>query len=615
MCGIAGIIRFDGSQVQRRDMQNILNQIEHRGRDDFGLVGDDIQLSRKANIALGHKRLSIIDLSHDSVQPMSYSDGRLWISFNGEIYNYLELRQELMAEGYRFRTRSDTEVILASYEKWGEDCVTKLNGMFAFALWDEELGQLFCARDHLGIKPFYYFKSEKCIAFASESKALSQFHQNNINLDGLAAYLLGLYVPGSWSIFDGVAKLLPGHFMIVKPSGDFKLKRYWRINSVSDGEDNEVTRASLEGHLKTAVMRQLRSDVPVGAFLSGGVDSGMIVALASNQGIQLNTYSIGFEGQVESELPAASMIATTFNTVHRATNITARESIGILNTSLKHLSEPIADPAIVPSYLLSKMAAADGVKVVLSGTGGDEVFAGYERYVGSNLRRRVFSASPEWIREKVGSILPRSSKISARLRNTCLDMLFTTGGDFDLCAGMLGQGKKLEDFLDRLSQSFPSSVSQNCLPLLYKQLGFDLSVYLPDEILLLLDQMTMAHTIEGRVPFLDLELVESAFHFPSESHSKRGRTKILLREIASKYLGEEYVWKKKQGFAGPVPWWVRGNLQLFREVAISALEIPGMEPIAPIVFELCRHPTISAQQAHSLFILYCLKQWFDGLER
>jgi asparagine synthase (glutamine-hydrolysing) len=546
---------------------------------------------------------------------MSYSDGRLWISFNGEISNYLELRQELIAEGYRFRTKSDTEVILASYEKWGEDCVTRLNGMFAFALWDEKLGQLFCARDHLGIKPFYYFKSNKCFAFASESRALSQFHQNNIDPDGLAAYLLGLYVPGGWSIFDGVAKLLPGHFMIVKPSGDFMLKRYWRINSVSDREDNEVTRASLEGHLKTAVIRQLRSDVPVGAFLSGGVDSGMIVALASKQGAQLNTYSIGFEGQAESELPAASMIAETFNTIHHATNVTVKESISILNASLRHLSEPIADPAIVPSYLLSEMAAADGVKVVLSGTGGDEVFAGYERYVGSNLPRRVFSATPEWIREKVGSILPRSSKMSARLRNTYLDMLFTTGGDFDLCAGLLGQGKQLGGFLDRLSESFPSSVSQNSLPLLYKQLGFDLSVYLPDEILLLLDQMTMAHTVEGRVPFLDLELVESAFRFPSESHSKRGRTKILLREIASKYLGEEYVWRKKQGFAGPVPWWVRGNLQSFREVAISALEIPGMEPLTPIVFELCGHSTISAQQAHSLFILYCLRQWFDSLER
>lgn len=616
MCGIAGIIRFDGMPAAPQDLQGMLDRLVHRGRDHCGMVvGSADRLSQKANIALGHRRLSIIDLSEDAVQPMSYDEGRLWISFNGEIYNYRELRLELLADGYRFQTASDTEVILASYMKWGDQCVRHLNGMFAFALWDEDRGRLFCARDHLGIKPFYYFRAVDFFAFASESKALRQFHGNHLEPDALAAYLLGLYVPADWSIFRGVAKLLPGHIMTVETSGRLVTSRYWQIRHVADREDIPATRKALEEDLKRAVSRQLRSDVPVGALLSGGVDSGMIVALASSQGAQLNTYSIGFEGQAASELPAAAEIAAAFQTVHHEAQITAADSIALLDTSLGHLSEPIADPAIVPSYVLSEMAAADGVKVLLSGTGGDEIFGGYDRYVGVNLSRRLFTSTPEWLRVSAGSLLPPASKLGARLRNASLDMLFTTGGSFDLCAALLGDDKQMEGFLGRLSGAIPAPFATERLPLLYKQMSFDMSAYLPDEILLLLDQMTMAHTIEGRVPLLDVDVVEAAFRFPPRSHASRHKTKILFRDIAAGYLGESHVWRKKQGFAGPVTCWVTENLQLFREVAISTLDIPGMDVVAPEVFRLCAGSAApNRRQAHALFILYCLRRWHDSLD-
>ena len=615
MCGIAGIIRFDGSCIEQDVLQRMLDSLAHRGKDYCGVaVGADSKLSRTANIALGHRRLSIIDLSDEAAQPMSYAGGRLWICFNGEIYNYRELREDLKAKGYSFRTDSDTEVILAAYQEWGDECVGRLNGMFAFALWDEERGRLFCARDQIGIKPFYYFIGPGYLAFASESKALRQFHGNQLNSNALAAYLLGMYVPAAWSIFAGVSKLLPAHVLVVKPSGTVDVRRYWQIRNVAVEVESPPTKESLENTLKQAVDRQLRSDVPVGALLSGGVDSGMIVALATVQGAPLSTYSIGFEGQAESELPAAANVAKTYGTRHHEEKISASESMGYLDACLSHLTEPIADPAIVPSYVLAKMAAADGVKVLLSGTGGDEVFGGYDRYVGANLRRRLFTSTPEWMREGVGAMLPSSSKLGARLRNTCFDMLFTTGGSFDLCAAVQGDKKRLDGFLDELSESLPAAVKPTRIPLLYKQMGFDLSVYLPDEILLLFDQMTMAHTIEGRVPLLDVEVVEAAFRFPPKSHVENHQTKKLFREIAANYLGESHVWRKKQGFAGPVPWWVNENLHSFRRIAMSTLDIPYMAPAEQQIRKLCQKPEPNGQEAHALFILYCLQRWYGQLQ-
>lgn len=621
MCGIAGIIRFDNKPIDIDEMNAMLSKLAHRGKDHCQVVvgsstsSSNSNLSRRANVALGHRRLSIIDLSEAASQPMEHDDGALWLIFNGEIYNYVELREELIAFRHSFKTQSDTEVILVAYKQWGDECVEHLNGMFAFALWDEGRQRLICARDHLGVKPFYFYRTPEFIAFSSESKSLQKFHGNKLNADGLASYLLSSYVPAELSIFMGVVKLLPAHVMIVEPSGKVEQRRYWRIKKAVELEDIPSTRKKLEGLLKQAIRRQIRSDVPVGTLLSGGVDSGMVVALASQQMDYLHTYSVGFEGHTVNELPAALAVANNFHTNHRQREIVDKEAISYLDIALKNLSEPIADPAIIPSYVLSEMAACDGVKVLLSGTGGDEIFGGYDRYVGgATFQRRLFSCIPENIRKLAGCALPASSKLGARLRNPSLDMMFTTAGNFELCSSLLGGQGEMGSFLARLANSIPSSLEDRG-HLLYKQMGFDMSVYLPDEILFLFDQMTMANTVEGRVPLLDLDLVEMAIQFPPTSHVNSGKTKVLFRDIAESYLGQEHVWRKKHGFSGPVPLWVNRNLKLFLDTAKSVTDIPGLE-----YFDISNYVRqdekmeMDSKESFAIFTLYCLCRWYEQLE-
>lgn len=618
MCGIAGIIRFDDKPIAIDEMNTMLSKLAHRGKDHCQVVMGSSQplpnskLSRRANVALGHRRLSVIDLSEAASQPMEYDDGALWLIFNGEIYNYVELREELIVLGYSFRTQSDTEVILVSYKHWGDECVEHLNGMFAFALWDERCQRLICARDHLGIKPFYFYRTPEFLAFASESKSLQKFHDNKLNPDGLASYLLSSYIPSELSIFMGVAKLLPAHMMIIEPSGNVEQNRYWRIKNAAEIEDTPSARKQLEGLLERAVKRQIRSDVPVGALLSGGVDSGMVVALASKQVDHLHTYSVGFEGHTVNELPAALIVAENYHTNHHQREIADKEAISYLDIALRNLSEPIADPAIIPSYVLSEMAACDGVKVLLSGTGGDEIFGGYDRYVGgATFQRRLFSGIPENIRKLAGSALPASSKLGVRLRNPSLDMMFTTAGSFELCSALLERQGEMGNFLMRLAHSIPSSLEDRG-HLLYRQMGFDMSVYLPDEILFLFDQMTMANTVEGRVPLLDLDLVEMAIQFPPASHVNSGKTKVLFRDIAESYLGHEHVWRKKHGFSGPVPLWVNRNLKLFLDTARSVTDIPGLE-----YFDITKYlhqnanKEMNSKESFAIFTLYCLRRWYD----
>jgi asparagine synthase (glutamine-hydrolysing) len=619
MCGIAGMIRFDKLPVDIEEISSVLCRLAHRGKDHHQIVrGSALSLpnsvlSRTAEVALGHRRLSIIDLSESASQPMAYHNGKFWLVFNGEIYNYVELRDELEQFGNRFTTQSDTEVILAAYVQWGDECVAHLNGMFAFALWDDSRQRLLCARDHLGVKPFYYFQTDKFIVFASESKALSNFHANRLNQNGLASYLLSSYVPATCSIFEGVSKLLPGHLLIIESSGQIQQRRYWQIKDVANIDDTPEARRELLRLLEIAVKRQIRSDVPVGALLSGGVDSGMIVALASKHVSNLHTYSIGFVGQTVNELPAAAAVAHRYHTDHHQCELSDKEAISYLDIAIKNLSEPIADPSIIPSYVLSEMAASDGVKVLLSGTGGDEIFGGYERYAGGGtLLRRVLGRIPVSVRSWAGYALPRSSKLGARLSNPLMDMMFTTGGSFNLCSALLGKKDRLSVFLKELANSFPVSLPAGG-SLLYKQMGFDMSVYLPDEILYLFDQMTMANTVEGRVPLLDVELVEMAVKFPALSHVQLGETKVLFREMAEPYLGWEHVWRKKNGFSGPVPVWINRNLQQFIDVAKTVTSIPGLETfnIDQIIIS-GRQTVVSTKDSFEIFSLYCLRKWYDA---
>jgi asparagine synthase (glutamine-hydrolysing) len=619
MCGIAGILRFDGLPVAPSAIDGMLKRLAHRGRDhsaiETGSAGPGGgRLSERAGIALGHRRLSIIDLSDAASQPMTAGDGSLWIVFNGEIYNYIELRQELAGRGCCFRTNSDTEVILAAYAQWGVACVDRLNGMFAFALWDDARQRLFCARDHLGIKPFFFVRDDNSFAFASESTALSGFHGNQISRFGVAAYFASSYCPGQASIFDRVSKLLPGHWMTIEASGATEIRRYWQLHEIAREAESPEAVAKLEALMVAAVTRQLRSDVPVGALLSGGVDSGMVVAIAARAIDKLYTYSAGFEGHPVNELPAAALVASKYGTHHRQRKVGDREAISYLDKAIRGLSEPIADPAIIPSFILSEMAAEDGVKVLLSGTGGDEVFGGYERYVGgTTLRRRMLSHMPESMRRFIGQMFPATSKLGARLRNARLDMIFNTAGSFDLCLGLMQDAAETAAFMAQLGSGIPMAIDHP-KSLLYKQMDLDLSAYLPDEIMFLFDQMTMANTVEGRVPLVDVDLVEMSLRFPPESHVRNGRTKCLFRRIAEPYLGHEHVWRKKHGFSGPVPYWVNRNRPHFQNVAGAVVDIPGMEHFQlPAYLKSRKSVELGSKETFELFSLYCLVRWHQGL--
>jgi asparagine synthase (glutamine-hydrolysing) len=615
MCGIAGILSFEGRTIAESEIEALTGALAHRGRDCAArALGGPTRgaLSSYPGVALGHRRLSIIDLSPQSAQPMRSQAGGTWIVYNGELYNYLELRAQLVAEGHAFRTESDSEVVLVAYEAWGEACLARFNGMFAFAIWREDTQSLFCARDPIGIKPFYYTVDGRTFRFASESQALTRDREASLAPGAVAAYLLSMYVPRQLSIIAGVKKLLPGHFMQVSRDGEVRVRAYWTPPAAGRRFlSPEDAAAELLESLDRAVLAQLRSDVPVGALLSGGFDSGMIVASASRGGGQLHTYSVGFDDTAQvDELPIARSVAARYGTIHHERVIHGDEVIDMLDRALGSMSEPAADSAMVPTYCLSEMAASDGVKVLLSGTGGDEVFAGYTRYVGSSWRRRVLFQFPWFLREWLGRSLFRRSAFGARLRHPSLDMVMYTGGSVPMARQLFPDGRSFGAFLEELAlEVFPRQEPDTRG--LYEHMRFDLQVYLPDLLLMLLDQLTMAHTVEGRVPLLDVELLGAAYSLAPELHANplEASTRRLMRRMAADRVDPRTQTGPKQGFSGPVATWIARNRERFRERVMEVREIDATAGL-----RLDRLWDSNAERtnpfwATEVFSLYCLATW------
>lgn len=619
MCGITGILRFDGIPVDYDDLDAMLGDMDHRGRDSWGIVTGSKykekshQMSNYAEVGMGHRRLSIIDLSNAAIQPMSYNQEKLWISYNGEIYNYRELRHKLNSLGYLFQTHSDTEVILAAYQHWGEDCVQHFNGMYAFAIWDDDRGSLFCARDPVGIKPFYYAMNDKWFSFCSESTALTRMSGKRLNRDAVGAFLLCMYVPGPWSIYEGIRKLKPGHSLTVKADGNVSEKQFWAIRETDVLTEDRTEQEKIEILLGEAVSRQLRSDVRVGALLSGGVDSSLVVALAAKEMSGLHTFSVGYEGHDVDELPYARKVAERFGTNHHELFLSQEQSLQNLERALACCSEPIADSAVVPTLMLSQMAEAEGVKVLLSGTGGDEIFGGYNRYVSRGWRRKLLSVLPEKIRCAFGKAIgPIETTLGARLCNIGLDLVMSTGGSLAASCAIWEDSRSFSSFLSRLVENGLPAENIH-MSTLRKHMLFDFSVYLPDELLFLLDQMTMACTLEGRVPLLDIEVAREAFRLNGRVHVKNGNTKILLRKILSRHLGNDFVNRHKQGFGGPVERWVNR----YKSEMVSCIEplkdICGLDQsfIDQLIQSSC-NDDLSARECQAIFHVWCLAKWCDS---
>ncbi len=549
MCGICGFNWED-----RELIKECARIISHRGPDGEGYYTD-------RNVSLGHRRLSIIDLSKKGKQPMSNEDGTVWITFNGEIYNYKEIGEGLEKSGHTFASNTDTEAIIHSYEQYGPDCVKKFRGMFAFCIWDSRKRILFLARDPIGKKPVYYFWDGKMFIFASEIKAiLAAGIKREVNVQGLLAYLAFNYVPGEQTFFKGIYKVLPGHFLILR-DGKISKKQYWEIKEDIVNKDEKYFSQELERVLEESTrIRMLASDVPIGAFLSGGLDSSSIVALAKKHvGYQMHTFSIGFE--TFSELDYAKAVAERLDTNHREIELKEKDVIKALPKIAWHYDEPIGDSAVIPNYFLSREAKKN-VKVVLAGEGGDELFGGYPHYKAA--LKAYNSRIPELAKSSIAGALRAlpESPINGRKRRflrlysqTDLDSIHFSSTRFlsDSEISKITNLKALN--LNRMTVG-PAAFTNPLNRMLY----LDCKNMLPEKYLMKGDKATMANSVEERLPLLDKNLIEFAFRMNPNLKIHEGKEKYILREVMKKKLPNITIQRTKQGFGTPIEHWLRGEM-------------------------------------------------------
>lgn len=583
MCGIAGWI---GPAVAPEVIQGMTDAIRHRGPDGEGrvlipLAGDDFA-------SLGHRRLSIIDLATGD-QPMQSHDGRFTIVFNGEIYNYVELQDELRARGATFRTHSDTEVILEAWRFWGEDCLPRFRGMFAFALHDAAEGRVILARDPFGKKPVYLapYRSggREGLVFGSEIRALLAHPgvRAELDVDSLYDYLCWRYVPGPATFFRGIRKLVPGG-MISWKDGAWTERRYWRPPEETDERHVPVPEDPVEGFLQVfdeAVRLRLRADVPLGAFLSSGLDSSSIVATLAHLGApEIRTFSVGFAGDPASELPAAAETARLLGTIHTPIELQTDVMLGLLPMLSRHRGAPMSETADMPIYMMS-VEAARHVKVILSGEGSDEMFAGYpkhlaERYLGGLAPSGLMALAGQALLATAG-VLPgarRRLTIAGRAmreRDFEARMVRWFGAITPEERSSLWRGPQSH----RQAGPIPFHAAAGASPL-RRVLHFDQTSWLPDNLLERMDAMTMAASIEGRAPFMDVKLAEYASSLPDSWRIKGRTTKRIVREALTPRLPEAVIKRKKNGFRLPVGAWFRGPLRApFDDLVLGPGSISG----------------------------------------
>ncbi len=580
MCGICGVV----GEGDERLIRNMTGMMVHRGPDDEGVYRDP-----EARVMLGVRRLSIIDLEGGH-QPISNEDGSIRIVFNGEIYNYRELREALGAKGHVLKTRTDTEVIVHLYEEYGEACVHALRGMFAFAIWDARGRRLLVARDRLGIKPLYYWIGNGQLLFASEMKTLLAHPAipREVDRHALYLYLAFQYVPAPLTMVAGIRKLPPGHLLIWENS-EARIHQYWDITflDVPRKLDAQEAVEELRRQLREAVRLHLIADVPVGALLSGGLDSSLVVGLAAEVSSQaVKTFTVGFDvGGSYNELEEARLVAKRFGTDHHEVILNASQAQELLPKLIWHLDEPLADQAALPTYLICEFASRY-VKVVLTGEGGDELFGGYPRYGWFRLAKRLQERVPAFLRSgglKVTEVMPvpKSWKRYAGLLLAELgdaERYLAWVANFSEAQKRLLFGPTLQAMKDGggpedLVTSYLGESST--YDLIHTLMYLDMKTWLVDDILTKVDKMSMAVSLEARVPLLDHKLVEFMATLPSSLKIKGLRTKFLLKRTAEGFLPATTIRRKKHAFLVPVAEWLRGGL---RELVWSAL-MPETSPV------------------------------------
>lgn len=575
MCGICGFRGNPDTSV----LERMCHVIAHRGPDDEGHYLDE-------DVALGVRRLSIIDIQGGR-QPIHNEDGTIWVGFNGEVYNFQELRGFLERKGHRFYTRTDTEVIVHLYEEYGEACVHPLRGMFAFAIWDRRAKKLFLARDRLGIKPLYYTNTGGKLVFGSEIKAILEHPdvQREVDLEALDLYLTLQYVPAPLTMFKGIYKLPPGHYLVCE-KGELRISRYWDV-VYCDAErfvDEDSAAEEFLGILKEAVRLRLISDVPLGALLSGGIDSATVVALMSGEAVDpVRTFTVGFDVAGEyNELKLARLTARRFEAEHREVIVRA-SAAEVLPKLIWHMDEPVADQAALPTYLICRFAR-QFVTVVLTGEGGDELLGGYPRYAWFRVAKAFQRFVPSIIREglmlKLADVMPIGFRNKKRLVDLLaerddLDRHLGWVGNFPweerqkLYKGSLKAGRSTES--DAAREVFERYlVCKEQIGLVHSLMYLDLKTWLVDDILTKVDKMSMAVSLEARVPLLDHKLVEFVAGLPSKLKVRSFGTKRMLRKAMQGLLPKAVVHGKKHAFLVPATEWFRGELAGFaKEVLLS----------------------------------------------
>jgi len=541
MCGITGFAGFEDKAL----LKKMTDVIRHRGPDDDGYYTD-------RHVSLGNRRLSIIDIS-GSKQPVFNQNRDMVIVYNGEVYNFRQLRQELQQSGHKFYTEGDAEVVLHLYEEHGEQCVTMLNGMFAFAIWDARNKKLFLARDRAGIKPLYYTQLGSRFLFGSEIKSILQCEdvKREADMEAIDSYLTFRYVPGPKTLFKDIFKLMPGHTLTLH-QGRFDIKKYWSLEFRPGNESEDYYAKKLRQLMEDSVRKRLISDVPLGAYLSGGLDSSFVVGLMSKlMDRPVNTFTVTFDDIEFNEAPFARKTAESFGTNHRTLKV-REKSIDILPSVIWHMDEPVSDPAAMPTYMISELTKRH-VTVVLTGEGSDELFGGYPQYRAAMLDRKI---------GPLRKFVPALSKndIMKRFRQDYVNWI-----------SVFTESEKRQLLLEQPAEADKEIKRPYMLDNI---LAFDIKQWLPDDLLIKVDKNTMAHSVEARVPFLDHRMIEFAATIPSKYKAGILSEKKVLRKAMQGLVPKDILNRKKQGFHVPVENWIGGEL---RDIIHNMLSEPMIE--------------------------------------
>ena len=600
MCGIVGII----SKEEKKDVliKKMADRIKHRGPDGEGYYVDKM-------VALGHRRLAIIDISAGA-QPMFNESDNIVVVFNGEIYNYLELKKELKKKHHKFKTNSDTEILVHGYEEWGSDLPKKLRGMFAFAIWDKENETLFCARDHFGIKPFYYYQNEDSFLFASEIKAFLEYSnfKKELNKDIVASYLAFSFTPTTETFFKGVYRLEPGCSLVVK-KGQVKINKYYQIKFKENIKPYDEAVKEIAEIMENSVEYHQLSDVEVGSFLSSGIDSSYIVSLARPD----KTYTVGYEIEKYNEINYAKDLCERLGILNTSKVIKKEEYLEVIPKIMYYMDEPTSDPAAIALYFVSKLASKD-VKVVLSGEGADEFFGGYNIYR-KDVDMSFYNKIPYFIRHfiaRLASFLPEVRGVNFLVRRGMPLEESYIGVNRVFGDKEIKKILRLKNQLRNEEITAPVYEEQKGNSDIIKMQAIDINFWLIKDILQKADRMTMANSLEGRVPFIDKEVFKVASSLPIDYKVTKENTKVALRDAAKEVIPNQSYKKKKLGFPVPVRNWIRES-DFYEEIRATFEKDYVKEFFNEkyIIKLLEKHRSGKKDNYKKVWTIYCFLKWYE----